>query len=513
MESGQAHLAAEQEWRPKCNPWLICIAVMSATVMEILDTTITNVALPHIAGNLAVTSHEATWVLTSYLVSNAIILPAAAWFSGFFGRKRFFIACIILFTIASLLCGLSKSLGFLLFARVFQGLGGGAMMPISQAVLFESFPKEKHGIAMAVFALGVIVAPILGPVIGGWLTDNYSWRWVFFINLPIGLFSLVMAKAFIEDPPYIKKKSAMIDYVGFGLMAIGLGALQIMLDKGQEVDWFQSSWLCKIAAISAISLIAFIFWELRIEHPIVNLRILKDRNFSAGLVAVTLIGVCLYGVMVSFPLFYQTLLGYTAYLSGIVFAPLGIGAFVSSVLVGILSRRFDGRLFFSAGLMVFALACFYMGLINLQIGMYSKLLVSIAIGFGASASFIPLSVLAVGHLKNKDMGNGTGLFNLMRNIGGSIGIAMATTMLARMSQVHQTFLAGHLTPYDPVYQQATKVMNPEVANGLIYQGLLQQSSLLAYIDTFRLFGIIAFICAFLVFLFRKVKSADTVMVH
>ncbi|MDD5681389.1 MAG: DHA2 family efflux MFS transporter permease subunit [Candidatus Omnitrophica bacterium] len=512
MQNGSAVNSNTVSWQPSHNPWLICIAVMSATIMEVLDTTITNVALPHIAGNLAVSTHEATWVLTSYLVSNAIILPAAAWFGGFFGRKRFLITCIILFTIASLLCGLARSLGFLLFARVFQGVGGGALMPISQAILLESFPKEKHGIAMAVFAIGVIVAPIVGPVVGGWITDNYSWRWVFFINLPVGIISALMTKAFIEDPPYIKRESAMIDYVGFAFMAIGLGMLQIVLDKGQEADWFQSPWLCRAAVITVISLIAFVFWELRTDHPIVNLRIFKDKNFSAGLIATALIGASMYGCMTLITLFYQTLLGYTAYLSGLVSAPLGIGAFVAAVAVGVLSKRFDGRILFTVGLVIISLACFSMGIINLQIGMYSKLLPILAIGFGMMISFVPLSLIAVGHLDNKDMGNGTGLFNLMRNIGGSIGIAITTTMLTRMGQIHQTFLAGHLTPYDPVYQQASGAMNPGIANGLIYMGLLQQSTLLAYIDSFNFFGILTILCLFTVFFYRKVDIKDDGMV-
>ncbi|MFA6142668.1 MAG: DHA2 family efflux MFS transporter permease subunit [Candidatus Omnitrophota bacterium] len=505
MQKEVAVGSADTYWRPSHNPWLVCAAVMLATILEVLDTTITNVALPNIAGNLAVTPHEATWVLTSYLVSNAIILPAAAWFGGFFGRKRFFITCIILFIAASLLCGLARSLGFLLFARVLQGLGGGALMPISQAVLLETFPKEKHGIAMAVFAVGVIVAPIVGPIIGGWLTDNYSWRWVFFINLPIGIIAVLMAKAFIEDPPYIKKEKTMIDYVGFSFMAIGLGALQIVLDKGQEVDWFQSPWLCKMTVLTCVALIVFIFWELRVKHPVVNLRILKDRNFSGGLIAAMLIGASMYGIMTLMPLFYQTLLGYSAYLSGLASASLGIGAFASAVAVGILTKRLDSRIFFVLGMLILGVACFYMAKINLQIGIFSMLLPLIAIGFGISTAFVPLSILSVGHLANKDMGNGSGLFNLMRNIGGSVGIAMTTTMLARMSQVHQTYLVDHLTPYDQVYRQTSQAMG-RVGDGLIYQGLLQQSALLAYIDSFYWFGTMAILCLFTVFLFRKVDS-------
>jgi DHA2 family multidrug resistance protein len=479
---------------------------MLATTLECLDTTITNVALPQIAGNLGVTPHEATWVITSYLVSNAIILPAAAWLSGFFGRKRILMICTVVFTLASLLCGVAGSLGFLLFARILQGVGGGALMPISQAVLLESFPKEKQGVAMAVFAMSVILAPIFGPIIGGWLTDNFSWRWIFFINLPIGIIAVLMTKIFVEDPPYIKKDNTMIDYVGFLLMAIGLGTLQVVLDKGQEVDWFQAAWLCRASILIVVALVAFVLWELRAKNPVVDLRIFKDRNFSVGMIATIFIGACMYGTMTLITLFYQILLGYTAYLGGLVTSPLGIGCFVGAIAVGYLSNRFDNRILLALGSVILGLASFGMGNINMQIGMQSKLFVTIAIGLGLMMAFIPLSILAVGHLDKKDMGTGTGLFNLMRNIGGSIGIAVTTTMLSRMMQVHQTFLSGHLTPYDPMYQEASKAMGPQMANGLIYRGLLGQSALLAYIDCFQFFAIVAILCTFMVFFFRKVAS-------
>ncbi|MFA5143404.1 MAG: DHA2 family efflux MFS transporter permease subunit [Candidatus Omnitrophota bacterium] len=513
MQNQASAGSADANWRPLHNPWLACAAVMLATTLEVLDTTITNVALPHIAGNLGVTPHEATWVITSYLVSNAIILPAAAWLSGFFGRKRILMICTVVFTLASLLCGAAGSLGFLLFARVLQGVGGGALMPISQAILLESFPREKQGMAMAAFGMCVILAPIIGPVIGGWLTDNYNWRWIFFINLPIGILAILMTNVFVEDPPYIKKDNAMIDYVGFFLMAIGLGTLQIVLDKGQEVDWFQAPWLCRASVAVVVSLIAFVLWELRVKNPVVNLRIFKDMNFSAGMISATLIGACMYGIMTLITLFYQTLLGYTAYLGGLVTSPLGIGCFVAALAIGYLSNRFDNRIFFASGLIVLALASFGMGNINMQIGMQSKLFVTIAVGFGTMMSFIPLSILAVGHLHKKEMGNGTGLFNLMRNIGGSIGIAVTTTCLARMGQVHQTYLSSHLTPYDPVYQEMSKMVSPQMANGLIYRGLLGQSALLAYIDCFQFFAGLAAICMFMVFFFRRVKSAGAIAVH
>ena len=289
------------EWRPRYNPWLIAFSVMLGTFMEVLDTSVANVALPHIAGSLSATPEEATWVLTSYLVSNAIILPTAAWLGGVFGRKRFLLACILLFTAASMFCGVAPRLDLLILARILQGLGGGALQPIAQAILLESFPPARRGAAMAAYGMGVVVAPILGPTLGGWITETYTWRWIFYINLPVGALAFLMVQAFVEDPPYIKnRRPGRIDYIGLVLMAIGLATLQIMLDKGQEDDWF--------AVITAGSLIAFIVREFRTDHPIVDLRILKNRNFAVGTVLITILGLVLYSTIAMLPLFLQTLM-------------------------------------------------------------------------------------------------------------------------------------------------------------------------------------------------------------
>src|SRR5947209_11113227 len=302
---------ATEQWTPTFNPWLIAASVMLATFMEVLDTSVANVALPHIAGNLSATPEEATWVLTSYLVSNAIILPATNWLGRFFGRKRFLIVCIAIFTLSSAVCGAAASLGMLIVARIAQGAGGGALQPIAQAVLMESFPREKRGSAMAVFGMGVVVAPIIGPTLGGWITDNYSWRWIFYINVPIGILAIFMANTFIEDPPYIKnQKPGRIDYIGFGLMALGLAALQLVLDKGQEEDWFSSNWIVLVTIFSVAALIAFVVWELKTKEPIVNLRVFTNRNFAVGTVLIASVGIVLYGSTALLPLFLQTLLGY-----------------------------------------------------------------------------------------------------------------------------------------------------------------------------------------------------------
>ncbi|MHB2021255.1 MAG: DHA2 family efflux MFS transporter permease subunit, partial [Candidatus Xenobia bacterium] len=345
MSATAATGSDSQIWVPRFNPWLIAISVMAATFMEVLDTSVANVCLPQIAGNLSATTDEATWVLTSYLVSNAIILPASGWLSRRFGRTRFLICCIILFTLASFACGAATSLGMLVLARVVQGIGGGALQPLSQAILLESFPPSKRGQAMAFFGMGVVVAPIIGPTLGGWLTDNFTWRWVFYINLPVGILAVLMARAFIEDPPYVKNaRPGRIDYVGFTLMALWLGSLQIILDKGQEADWFNSPWILWSTVFSCLCLIGFVFWELQESLPIVDLRVLKDRNFLGGTIGITVVGAVLFSVTSLLPLLLQDLLGYPALVSGLAVSPRGIGALISMFVVSRVMQKVDNRL-------------------------------------------------------------------------------------------------------------------------------------------------------------------------
>ncbi|MEI6437146.1 MAG: DHA2 family efflux MFS transporter permease subunit [Candidatus Omnitrophota bacterium] len=494
---------AAAAWKPRHHPWLIALSVMMATVLEVLDTSVANVALPHIAGNLSATNHESTWVLTSYLVSNAIILPAAAWFGGFFGRKRFLIVCIIIFTVSSVLCGLANSLGFLIFARVLQGLGGGALQPISQAVLLESFPREKRGQAMAVFSMGVVVAPIIGPIVGGWITDNWSWRWVFLINLPLGILAAFMVRAFVEDPPYIRQVRSRIDYIGFSLMAVGLGTLQLILDKGQEVDWFHAPWLCWCSGLVAVALVGFIIWELRVKNPVVNLKIFCDRNFALGTLAIGAVGAVLYGTLALLPLFFQTMMGYSAYQGGLAIGPRGIGAFLAAIVVGRLSGKVSNRLFLGVGFFILGWTCFLMGNINLQMSITSVLWAVIGNGTALPMVFIALTTLSMSTLRNEDIGNAAGLFNLTRNIGGAIGIAVATTLLARMEQVHRVSMVAHLTPYDPAYQAAVA----QAGMGHVYRELSRQAVLMAFIDNFLWFGILSLCFIPLAFLFRSGASS------
>src|SRR6202050_3867713 len=334
------------------NPWIIAISVMLSTFMEVLDTTVVNVSLPHIAGSLSATVDEATWTLTSYLVANAIILPLTGWLSNFFGRKRMLMMSVTGFTIASFLCGLAPALPFLIVCRVIQGACGGGLQPISQAILLESFPPEDRGKAMGFWGLGIVVAPLLGPVLGGWLTDSYSWRWVFYINVPIGLASILMTRMFVFDPHYIRRVSSKIDYWGIGMLAVGIGTLQLVLDKGQEKDWFGTSWIAVATGVAAVALVGFIFYELNVSEPVVNLRVFKDRTYSTGVFLMAMLGVGLYGTTVLIPLVLQTLLGYPALRAGIAMAPRGLGSFIAMPLVGLMITKFDPRKLLTVGMVV-----------------------------------------------------------------------------------------------------------------------------------------------------------------
>lgn len=502
------------------NPWLVAVSVMLATFMVVLDSSVANVALPHIAGNLSASTDESTWVLTSYLVSNAIILPASGWLAAMIGRKRLLMASIVVFTSASFLCGASLNMAMLVIARVLQGVGGGGMQPIAQAVLLETFPVEKRGAAMAAYGMGVVVAPIIGPTLGGWITDNYSWRWIFYINLPIGVLALLMVNLFVTDPPYIRaRRASRIDYPGFLAMAVWLGALQLVLDKGQEDDWFAAKWIVVTAAISTICMVLFVWRELATREPIVDLRVLKDRNFATGTLLTAVYGVVLYGVTALLPLFLQTLLGYPALQSGLAVSPRGVGALISMFVVGRLVGIVDERLLLGAGLGVLAFSSALFSHINLQIAMSSVAWPSLINGFATGFIFVPLTTMTMQTLRKHEMGNATGLYNLMRNIGGSFGIAIVTTLLTRGTQIHQNFLVGNLTPENPILQQHLDTLGQSVTAGagpvasasqayaLIYAEVVRQASLLAYADNFRILAGLALACTPLVIFFRRLKKS------
>jgi DHA2 family multidrug resistance protein len=514
------------EWRPTVNPWIVVAAVMLPTFMEILDTTIVSVALPHIAGSLSASTDEATWTLTSYLVANAIILPATGWFARYFGRSRFLVYCIVIFTVSSFACGMAESLGMLIVARVIQGAGGGALQPISQAVLLESFPPEKRGMAMAAFGIGVVVAPIIGPTLGGWLTDNYTWRWAFYMNIPVGVLAVFMTRAFVEDPPYIKSaKPGRIDNIGFGLMAVSLATLQIVLDKGQQDDWFSASWVRWFVVICAVTMVLFITWELRAKEPVVNLRVLKDRNFAVGTLLITLLGVSLYSAITLIPIYLQTLMGYTAMLSGLTLSPRGLGALVTMPVVGYLTAKVDFRKVIGTGFILVAVSLWQFGEINLEISMWNIIWPNVLMGVGLSMIFVPLSTVAMGMLPRDQMGNASGIFNLMRNIGGSAGIAAVTTILERRAQVHQSNMVSHLSPGNPAFQIHSHGLQQAFgqyyapaealrkADGTIYNELVRQSTLWAFIDNFRLLAVLSLLCVGGVMLLKRVKPKGQVSPH
>jgi MFS transporter, DHA2 family, multidrug resistance protein len=514
------------DWRPEANPWLITAAVMLATFMEVLDTTIVSVALPHIAGSLSATTDEATWVLTSYLVANAIVLPASGWFARYFGRKRFLIACIVIFTISSFVCGIASDLVVLIIARMVQGAGGGALQPLSQAILLESFPPEKRGMAMAAFAIGVVVAPILGPTLGGWLTDHYSWRWAFYINIPIGFLAVFMTNQFVEDPPYIREaKPGRIDATGFALMAICLATMQVILDRGQQVDWFAAPWLGWFTFISVSCLIIFVIWEFRTPEPIVNLRVFANRNFLVGTTLIFMVGLVLYSAITLLPLYLQTLMGYPALQSGIAVSPRGLGAFLMMPLVGYLTGKIDVRKLIGSGFVILGFSLWQFAGINLQISVWSIVWPSILTGVGLSMIFVPLSTVTMGTLSQDQMGNASGIFNLMRNVGGSVGISIVTTLLARQAQVFQSELTSRLTLGDLVYGARSQSLQRYLqeyfagpgalrrAQGTIYQELQRQSSLLAYVNDFKLLSYASFACILGALVLKRVKGKKPGPLH
>jgi len=503
--------------RPVPNPWLIAISVMLATFMEVLDTSIAAVALPYIAGSLSASNDEATWVLTSYLVANAIVLPASSWLSLKFGRKRFLITCIIIFTCSSFMCGAATSLAVILIARAVQGAGGGALQPLSQAILIESFPPEKRGIALAVFALGVVVAPVLGPTLGGWLTDTYSWRWAFYINIPIGIFAVFMILRYVEDPPYIKNaKAGKIDGIGLGLLAIWLACLQIILDKGQEDDWFGATWIRWATAMLATSFVSFLIREFRAKNPLVDLRIFRNRNFRIGCVLIGIFGAALYGLITLLPLFYQELLGYTALAAGWAVSPRGLGAILATVVIGILTAKIDNRLLIIAGFALFGVSSLWFGQATLGISQWTFLWAIIISGFGSGCVFVPLSTTTLAGLPNEQIGNASGLYNLMRNIGGSIGIALVNTIVTRHTQTHRTELSHSLSAANPNVQSqlhgiqqflsaqgASSALAEQRAYGLLNRALEGQSLLWSYVDDFRYMALVCFMCIPIVFLLKK----------
>ena len=428
------------------NPWVVTFSVMLATFMEVLDTTVVNVSIPHIAGNLASTNEEGTWVVTSYLVSNAIVLPISGWLANYLGRKRLLLLCVAGFTITSLCCGMATSLAQLIIFRVLQGLTGGGLQPLAQAILLETFPKERHGHAMAAFGIGILLAPILGPTLGGWITDNYSWRWIFYLNLPVGLLSLVLMNRFVFDPQYVKRGEGRVDLWGIGFLALGIGSLQVLLDTGQRKDWFSSNYIRTSTVLCVLGLVALVIREFITDHPVVDLRVLKDRSFASGVFLISLLGFVLYASLVLLPLYLQELMGYPAYNSGLALSPRGLGALLFTPLAGHLTTKTDPRRLLVVGMILGSITMFQLSGLNLNAGFWDIFWAQVLQGVALAFLFIPLMSLAMSHISPQKMGNATSIFNLMRNIGGSVGIAIMTTFLARRTQMHQNHLVAHVTP-------------------------------------------------------------------
>src|SRR6202140_3721486 len=439
--------------RPEINPWLIAVAVMSSTFMEVLDTTVVNVSLPHIAGNLSCSTGEATWPLPSYLVANAIILPMTGWLAGRFGRKRLLLLAVTGFTVASFFCGLAPTLPILIIFRVIQGACGGGLQPLSQAILLESFPAEKRGQAMAFWALGIVVAAVLGPVLGGWLTDNYSWRWVFYINVPIGVLSIFLTQAFIFDPPYLRRERTGIDYWGIGLLVVGMGSLQILLDKGQEEDWFGSHFILILAVLAVIGLGGLIIRELKAADPVIDLSVFRYRSYAVGTFLMTIVGFVLYGSTVLLPLMMQELLGYTATHAGITNLPRGMASFLFMPVVGILVGKVDSRKLLAMGLIATATAMFSLSFLTLDVGFWNFWWPLMLQGAGLGLIFVPLTTVANDPVPRERLGNATSIFNLMRNVGASIGISMVETMQYRHTQTHLHYLGKYVNPANPKARQ------------------------------------------------------------
>ncbi|MES1254836.1 MAG: DHA2 family efflux MFS transporter permease subunit, partial [Acidobacteriota bacterium] len=508
------------------NPWLIAVSVMFATFMEVLDTTVVNVSLPHIAGSLSATVDEATWALTSYLVANAIILPMTGWLASRFGRKNLLMLSVVGFTAASFLCGLAPTLGTLILFRILQGATGGALQPLSQAVLLEAFPPHDRGKAMGFWALGIVVAPILGPVLGGWLTDSYSWRWVFYINIPVGIASLVMTKMYIFDPPYLRQESRRIDYWGIGMLAVGIGALQIVLDKGQEDDWFSSPMITILAIVAAVTLVLLVVHLLTTDDPVVDLRVFKERSYAVGVFLMTIVGFVLYGSMVLLPVMLQTLLGYPPLQAGIAMAPRGIGSFAMMPLTGLMTGRFDARKLLTAGLLVAGGTLIWLSRLNLEAGYWDIFWPQLLQGVGMSLLFVPLTTVAMDAIPRERMGNATSLFNLMRNIGGSVGIALTGTMLSRNTQTTTSVLGANVTQYDAasraMFQQmraafmaagadATTATSRAVA--ALFGTVQRQATMVSFVGIFQLLGVMFLALIPFVLLMKRPKGRPVAGAH
>jgi DHA2 family multidrug resistance protein len=510
-------------WTDGHNPWAIALVVTMATFMEVLDTAIANVSLAHIAGSLSVSQDQSTWVLTSYLVSNAIVLPISGWISSKIGRKRFYMTCVALFTLSSFLCGIAPSLSALVFFRVLQGVGGGGLGPSEQAILADTFPPQKRGMAFAVYGMAVVLAPAIGPTLGGFITDHYSWRWVFFINVPVGIVSLFLSQRMVSDPPHLKlarERSGGIDYIGLSLIAVGLGCAEVVLDKGQEEDWFHSSFITGFALVAAVTLVAFVLWEWQQKNPVVDVRMFKSRNFAAANMMMLTLGVALYGSTVLLPEFMQLLMGYSAQRSGMALSPGGLVVISLLPIVGVLVSRVDPRALIAFGFIVLSASMMYMTS-HLYVGIDFRTAVALRAyqSIGLAFLFVPINTVVYNGVSPEKNSAVAGIVNLSRNMGGDIGIAFVTTLIARRTQVHQATLASFTSPYNPEFtvrlaaiahgMERAGVSSVDAAHRALaafYRQMLQQASTLAFLDALRMLGIATALMIPVVFLTERVRA-------
>jgi DHA2 family multidrug resistance protein len=506
------------------NRGLVALTVMIPTLIEIIDTSVVNVSLEHIRGSLSAGFDESTWVITAYLVSNAIVIPMAAWLSRLIGRKNYLLGSIALFTFSSFMCGSAWSLQSLVFFRIVQGIGGGGLVPLSQSILLESFPREKHGTAMAIFGMGAMLGPIVGPLLGGWITDTWSWRWIFYINIPIGILSIILNIFVIHDPPYMKRQKMKIDYWGLAFLAVGLGSLQFMLDKGEHEDWFESDMILVFGVISAISLMLLLINEYYSDHPIVNLKLFKDRTFTSGCVVMFFVFLNLFGSIVLLPIFLQMLMGYTSMDAGLVLGPGGIATMIAMPFAGRLVAKVDPKRILAVGVSICALSTYMMSQFNLTTDFWTFVWPRVALGLGMGLTFIPLTTMTLSHIPRENMTEASSLYNLIRNLGGSVGIAFASTMVSRHAQSHQSRLVEHLSPFDPAYSfyhdKIAKYLDanglpPGGADGVMYRELVRQSTALAFNDAFLVICAIILCILPLVFLMQRaeVPPAGTPPAH
>jgi DHA2 family multidrug resistance protein len=507
-------------------PGLITAAVMLATFMEMLDTTVVNVSLTHIAGSLSATPNEATWALTSYLVANGIVIPISGWLANHFGRKNLLLISTAGFTVASLLCGIAPSMGLLVTFRIIQGACGGSLQPLSQAVMLEAFPPKQHGKAMAIWAMGAIVAPVLGPVLGGWLTDNFSWRWVFYINLPIGLLSVFMIKTFLKDPPYIRRSSAPVDSWGLATLVIWVAALQIMLDKGQEEDWFDSRFILVLAVLFAVGLFAWLARELTTRDPVADLHVFGQAPFAAGTAAMAIVCFVMYGSQVTISIWLQTLLGYPSVQAGVAMVATGLGAALAMPIASSLVSRFDPRKVFVCGVLGFALSFYRLMGFNLKIGYWDVFWPQFIQGASIGLAFVPLTVVTMAFIPKERMGNATGLFNMLRNIGGGVGISLVATMLTRMGQQHTNLLVANINQTSPSALSLIRGLKglyvgsgPGLADQQAYAtlfGLVQrEATMVALVRVFQFLGVLVLILIPLIALIKRPPKGqpETMVLH